>query len=67
MKDLFQAESIARQDAWRFKQNMHVVEECGKFYAITDSVLAKNPQAKHISTFTYRKGKSGAKKTLISV
>lgn len=65
MITIFQAESVARQDAWQFKQNMHVVEEGGKFYAISDSALTKNPQARHISTFSYKKGKAGAKKTLV--
>ncbi len=65
MTTILQAESAARQDSWQFKQNMHVVEEGGRFYAISDSALANNPQARHISTFSYRKGKAGAKKTLV--
>lgn len=61
MANKLQAESYARNDAWRFKQRMYVVARGSQFFAASELDL-KKLGGEVIETFDPIKHRAGAKK-----
>lgn len=56
-----QAESWARQESWKHKQVMYVVQRGDKFFAASDYDLRSNP-APIVATFSPIKHRAGARR-----
>ena len=62
MANKLQAESYAREDAWRYKQRMYVVVRGSQFFAASELDL-KRLGGEVVSTFDPIKRRAGAKKS----
>jgi hypothetical protein len=62
MANKLQAESYAREDAWKHKQRMYVVARDSQFFAASDLDL-KRLGGKVVSTFDPIKRRAGARQS----